>query len=64
MFFVYSEQVKLEDAQKLKEFYSIDYFLETSAKNGFNVVQLFYHVSKLLYEISIKKEINKVNKNI
>ena len=35
-------------------------FLETSAKNGFNVYELFFQAAKILYEnFSVKKEINK-----
>ena len=37
--------------------------METSAKTGFNVEELFCRASKILYEESIKKrEVNKVSK--
>ena len=65
IFLFYSENVKTEEAEKLKDLYSIDLFLETSAKNGFNVHKLFFQAAKILYEnFSVKKEINTVNKFI
>ncbi len=55
--------MKTEEAEKLKDLYSIDLFLETSAKDGFNVNKLFFQAAKILYEnFSKKKEINTVNK--
>ena len=39
-------------------------FMETSAKSGFNVEELFCRAAKILYEESIKnREVNKVSKN-
>ena len=36
--------------------------METSAKSGFNVVELFCQAAKILYEDSIKKKtVNKVS---
>ncbi len=65
MILFYRYNVKTEEAEKLKDTYSIDLFLETSAKNGFNVYELFFQAAKILYEnFSVKKEINKVNKYI
>ena len=62
---MYSQNVKTEEAEKLKDLYSIDLFLETSAKDGFNVNKLFFQAAKILYEhFSKKKEINRVNKYI
>ena len=41
----------------------MDLFMETSAKTGFNAVELFCRAAKILYEESIKKrEVNKVSK--
>ena len=41
----------------------MDLFMETSAKSGFNVEELFCRAAKILYEESIKKrEVNKVSK--
>jgi hypothetical protein len=38
-----------------------DLFMETSAKSGFNVNNLFCHAGKILYEESVKRsEVNKV----
>ena len=56
---MYRKEVKVEEAEKIKDFYSIDLFLETSAKNGFNVNELFCQATKILYENSVKK-MNKV----
>ena len=40
----------------------MDLFMETSAKSGFNVEELFCNAAKILYEESMKRtEINKVN---
>ena len=40
-------------------------FMETSAKSGFNVEELFCRAAKILYEESIKnREVNKVSKKI
>ena len=39
----------------------MDLFMETSAKTGLNVEELFCRAAKILYEESIKKrEVNKV----
>ena len=43
----------------------MDLFMETSAKTGLNVEELFCRAAKILYEESIKKrEVNRVNRNI
>ncbi len=43
----------------------MDLFMETSAKTGLNVEELFCSAEKILYEDSIKKrEVNRVSSNI
>ena len=49
MILFYRYNVTTEEAEKLKDTYSIDLFLETSAKNGFNVYELFFQAAKILY---------------
>ena len=38
------------DGQKLKEDYGLDYFIETSAKDGTNVQEIFISASQILYK--------------
>ena len=43
----------------------MDLFMETSAKTGLNVEELFCRAAKILHEESIKKrEVNRVSRNI
>ena len=42
--------VSKEDGEKLKNDYDFDYFIETSAKTGFNAKKLFLLASKILLE--------------
>ena len=43
----------------------MDLYMETSAKSGFNVINLFCEAAKILFEDSMKKmEVNKVRKYI
>ena len=45
----------------MKDKNRFDLFMETSAKSGFNVNNLFCHAGKILYEQTVKKcEVNKV----
>ena len=39
-----------ETAQKFKDNYDIDLFMETSAKTGFNTQELFVEAAKILYK--------------
>ena len=49
---------------KIKKTYDINLFLETSAKNGFNIYELFFQAAKILYEDYIEKhKINDVSYN-
>ena len=41
---------------KIKKTYDINLFLETSAKNGFNIYELFFQAAKILYEDYIEKQ--------
>ena len=43
--------VSKEDGEKLKNDYDFDYFIETSAKTGFNAKKLFLLASKILLEL-------------
>ena len=42
-------QVKKVEGEKLKESYNLNLFMETSAKNGENIENLFINISKVLY---------------
>ena len=42
--------IPIEEAEKLKKNYNIHLFMEASAKNGFNVENMFCEAAKLLYE--------------
>ena len=58
----YRQDVSYEEAQKIKDDYNFDIFLETSAKNGLNVNILCCQIVKILYEnFVLKKLINEVN---
>ena len=50
-----------EKGEEIKEKNRFELFMETSAKSGFNVNELFFQAGKMLYEETVKnKEINKV----
>ena len=49
-----SRLIKYEDAQKFCNERGLDYFIETSAKNGDNVIYTFAYAANLLLEESIK----------
>ena len=51
-------EVNKEVAQKYKEDYDLDYFLETSAKTGMNAQEIFIQAAKILY-----KDYNLYHKN-
>ena len=42
--------IKKEMAEKIKDDYGLDFFIETSAKTGFNTQELFVKAAKVLYE--------------
>ena len=67
---VNSRLVKYENAKKFCNERGLDYFIETSAKNGDNVIFTFVYAANLLLEESIKydrisktKKIHHINKN-
>ena len=43
-------KVSIEEAKKLCEDLELDYFIESSAKTGFNAEKIFIHASKLLFQ--------------
>ena len=47
---VNARKVDTERAQKFKEDYNLDLFMETSAKLGTNVQQIFIEAAKLLFD--------------
>ena len=66
---VKSRKIKTETAQKFCEERGFDYFVETSAKKGDNVLNAFVYAANLLLEESLRymnigrKKINNDNKN-
>ena len=42
--------INKEQAEKCKEDYDLDYFIETSAKTGMNAREIFIQAAKILYE--------------
>ena len=53
-----SRVINKERAEKYKEEYELDYFIETSAKTGMNAQEIFVQAAKVLYRdyIEYKKE--------
>ena len=59
--YIFRREIKYEQGEEIKEKNRFDLFMETSAKSGFNVNELFFQAGKILYEETLKnKEINKV----
>jgi hypothetical protein len=59
----FRKEIPFQKGEAIKNTYKMDLFMETSAKSGFNVEELFCRAAKILYEESIKKrEVNKVSK--
>jgi hypothetical protein len=57
--------VSFNEGKTIKDNHRIDLFMETSAKTGFHVEEMFCHAAKVLYELSItSNEVNKVSKII
>ena len=56
MIIYYRRVITIEEGMKIKETYDISLFLETSAKNGFNIYELFFQAAKILYEDYIEKQ--------
>ncbi len=59
--YIFRREIKYEQGEEIKEKNRFDLFMETSAKSGFNVNELFFQAGKILYEETLKnREINKV----
>ncbi len=43
-------EIDKETAEKYKKEYGLDYFIETSAKTGINVQEIFIHAARELYK--------------
>ena len=43
-------EIDKETAEKYKKEYGLDYFIETSAKTGMNVQEIFIHAARELYK--------------
>ena len=56
-------QVLEYEGEKLKNDYGLNYFLETSAKSGFNIIQLLERIAIVIYENEKDKEVS-IKKNI
>ena len=46
--------IKIEQGIQMQKDFGFDYFMETSAKTGFNAQELFVEAGKVLYEEYIK----------
>jgi len=53
-----------ETAEKLKQDYDLDLFMETSAKTGMNTQELFIEAAKLLFKDYKKYKANKAKKPV
>ncbi len=53
--------ISKEKAEILKNNYEFDFFLETSAKTGFNAKELFIQAAKLLFDDYLKYNLNNNN---
>ena len=63
-FHFYMRKVTYEQGKEIKEKNKFDLFMETSAKNGLNVKELFFEVGKILYKKTLEEnKVNKVRKN-
>ena len=60
-----SRVIQKEDAEKLKEEYGIEYFIEASAKTGLNVQKIFVKAAKILFkEYILYNEVQKKKEKI
>ena len=56
--------INKEQAEKYKEEYDLDYFIETSAKTGMNAQEIFIEAAKTLYsDYNIYKNEKKTKEN-
>jgi hypothetical protein len=55
--------ISYEQGNEIKEKNNFDLFMETSAKDGLNIKELFFEVGKILYEKTLEEsKVNKVRK--
>jgi hypothetical protein len=56
-------KISYEQGNEIKEKNNFDLFMETSAKDGLNIKELFFEVGKILYEKTLEEsKVNKVRK--
>jgi hypothetical protein len=56
-------KISYEQGNEIKEKNNFDLFMETSAKDGLNIEELFFEVGKILYEKTLEEsKVNKVRK--
>jgi hypothetical protein len=55
--------ISYEQGNEIKEKNNFDLFMETSAKDGLNIKELFFEVGKILYAKTLEEsKVNKVRK--
>ena len=61
-----SRLISTEQGKQLQKEFDLDFFMETSAKSGFNTTELFIEAAKLLYKdyTKYKKRPKKVGENL
>ena len=56
-------KISYEQGNEIKEKNNFDLFMETSAKDGLNINELFFEAGKILYEKTLEEsKVNKVRK--
>ncbi len=56
-------KISYEQGNEIKEKNNFDLFMETSAKDGLNIKELFFEAGKILYEKTLEEsKVNKVRK--
>ena len=56
-------EVNRDNAEKYKNDYDLDYFIETSAKTGMNAKEIFVQAAKILYNDYVLYNNEKKNKD-
>ena len=56
-------EISKEEAEKIKQEYDFDLFMEASAKSGFNTKEIFIEAAKLLYKeyVTLKPNFDEEN---